>query len=339
MKSGRFEILLDYAQKTDSQIILPRLVLEELAANYERELRARVGKLVRAKEQIQGVTVGLTLPAIEVDIPALVGTYVEYVRQRLHLDESTTPDHKEEHLRDAISRGIRRRRPCTDSGEEIRDAVLWNTLLDLASTTGAPTAFVSKNTKQFTEDKVALHPELMAEAAGLNIRVDYYPSLEDFGRAHATRIAFVTKSWIQKQVSSDRLVDRASALLEEHATRRIERQSSSHEDLTGYPRIIGENLEVDEFFVYEMEDGSFRIQATWIGWIEFEYEAEVTEESDVWEYDYDDDSYGEYAHRQRMRPRRRLIIRTVEADASIVVEGRASKEQFEEWSIVDAWLD
>jgi hypothetical protein len=127
-------------------------------------------------------------------------------------------------------------------------------------------------------------------------------------------------------------------LLEKHLTRRLEHQSASDEEFTGYVRVISGRLEVDEFFVYEMENGSFQIQVTWSGAVEIEYEAEVTEEADVWEYDYDYGSFGEYAYRYRARPRRRLRMKTMEVDASVVVEGRASRGQLEEWSAIDAWL-
>ena len=56
MRSGRFQILFDYVKRTQSGFLLPQIVLEELAANYERKVRSRLAKLKRAEEQLNGIT-------------------------------------------------------------------------------------------------------------------------------------------------------------------------------------------------------------------------------------------------------------------------------------------
>ncbi len=341
MKSGRFEILLDYARKTGSQIIVPRLVLEELSANYERELASKFGKLLRAKDQVNGMTLDASLPSLELDISGTVAKYVEYVRQRLKLTESSLVEYKEENLRDAITRAVRRRRPCTDRGEEIRDAVLWNSVLDLAATAKEHVAFISRNTAQFTEDKSSLHPDLLTEVSDKAVRIAYYPSLEEFGRAHATRIAFATKTWIQAQIKTDDILERGTKLIESCVVHKLEHRSTEEEEFTGYVQLIGGDLEVEEFFVYEMEDGTFRIEATWSGVLEVEYEAEVTEEVGAWEYEYAYDSSGEYSFQPVLRSgtKRRSRAKTTEVETWIVVEARASDNQIEDWSVIDGWLD
>lgn len=340
MKSGRFELLLDYARKTDSQVILPRLVLEELAANYERELASRFAKLLRAKDQLHGITLDHTVPHVDLDISAEVAKYIEHVRARLEVSESDIAEYKEAHLRDAITRGLRRQRPCTDRGEEIRDAVLWNIVLDLAAMTKERVAFISKNTAQFTDDKVLLHPDLLAEVGDKAVRIDYYPSLEEFGRAHATRIAFATKAWIQTQIQADDILERGVKLIEASVVHKLEHRSTADDEFTGYVQLIGCDLEVDEFFVYEMEDGTFRIEATWFGVIEVEYEAEVTEEVDDWEYEYAFDSYGNYSYQptRRGRASRRSRTKTTEVETWVVVEARARDNRIEDWSPIEAWL-
>ncbi len=37
MRSGRFRVLLEYAERTQTQFALPRVVYDEVRTNYERE--------------------------------------------------------------------------------------------------------------------------------------------------------------------------------------------------------------------------------------------------------------------------------------------------------------
>jgi predicted nucleic acid-binding protein len=341
MKSGRFTVLLDYVKRTESTVVLPQIVYEELTANYRRELQARHKKLVRAREQVDGLLpVHLDgVPGIDIELSTT--TYLAYARAKLSVTTEAILPYKNEYLADVLRRAIERRRPCSDRGEEIRDAVLWHSILDLANASTEKVAFVSKNTDQFAVDKTSLHPDLEDEARSRGISIEFYPSLEDFARRHATPIEFITKEWIASQIKQSDLVESSRGIVESFVEHREGSHPGSDEELTGYVNLIGGDLAVDEYFIYEMENGSYRLEITWFGVVEVEYEAEVTVETDDWDYDYEFDpteggyKYQPVQHRSRTR---RARTRTTEVEQSIVTEAFVENGVVVRYKAIDGWL-
>ncbi|HEX3131174.1 MAG TPA: hypothetical protein VH394_27815, partial [Thermoanaerobaculia bacterium] len=94
------------------------------------------------------------------------------------------------------------------------------------------------------------------------------------------------------------------------------------ERYTGYYSYAGGYLEVDEFFVYEMEDGSYRVEVILPGLSAVEYEVESFDE------DYDED---------RILPRYRHKIKTMEIEMGVTIEAIVKGNELSEWSLVEVW--
>jgi predicted nucleic acid-binding protein len=233
MRSGRFAVLFDYAKKSESKFSLIQVVLDELVANYRRELQARLAKWVRAKAQIHGMLPETRDVRIEIDVPTAADEYRRYVLTHLGLATEDVIPHRNDHLPHLISRAIERRRPCTDRGEEIRDALLWESTLDLAAGADSVVALISRNTDQFSADKQSLHPDLVAEAAARGARIQYYPSLEEFARRHATPIAFITKEWLEAHIKADAILEGSRGIVESYIDHWFHEQGGSGATLTG----------------------------------------------------------------------------------------------------------
>jgi hypothetical protein len=321
MKSGRFAVLFDYAARTQSTFILPRIVHDELAANYERQLVDRLNKAIGARAQLNGMLLRQDPNRIELDTTTVAGEYITYVLQRLEVSEEEIYEYKPNYLHDVLQRAIGRRRPCTDRGEEIRDAVLWHSVLDVAEAAGEPVVFISKNTDQFADNRTSLHPDLAAEADARGVALEYVPSLEEFGRRHATPIAFITKEWLESQIDPDTLYDAVFDRAVETAAEIAHRRAGADEEVEGAYSNAGGGIEVDEFFVYVMRTGSYRVESRWYGRAEIEYEVEV-----------DDSLWGDWGRKHtRSRTAHVLLHATVEA----IVEN----QKMTEWRIIEAFTE
>lgn len=274
MKAGRFRVLLDYAARTQATFLMPRIVLEELGANYERELRKRCATLNRAREQLNGLGSGILLEPIDVDYAATTTRYITSVRQILRMTDKDVIDYQHHYLAEVLGRAIRRSRPCNDTGEEVRDAVLWLSVLDAASARRDRVIFVSRNTKQFCDDKQNLHPDLLSEARQRAVEIHYVPSLEEFARQHATPIAFVTKDWIEDQIDGGAILDFASDAVRNAAREFAPVRLGSREEIGAF-NILGGALEVHEFFVNVLSTGQHRLEVTWWGHVAVGYEVRV----------------------------------------------------------------
>ncbi|MGI8486128.1 MAG: PIN domain-containing protein [Thermomicrobiales bacterium] len=342
MRSGRFDVLLEFVKKTESTIVLPQLVCDELEANYARDLQSRVNKWISARNQINGLLPTPLEANLELNVAGATRSYLEYVRAKLRLTDASILQYRNEHLTDVLKRAIARRRPCSDKGEEIRDAVLWLHVLDVAAESNDRVVFVSQNTSQFTLDKWALHPDLAEEASSRALRVEFYPSLEEFGRQHATPIEFITKEWIAQQINADAIVEGSRGIVESYIEHRHESHPWLDENLTGYINLIGGDLDIEEFFVNQLEDGSYRLEVVWLGVVELEYEAEVMEETADWDWDYDINPMNgklEYQPVQRRTRERRTRVKTTQVELSVTTEALVENRAVVRYQAIDGWVN
>ncbi|MBK8812714.1 MAG: DUF4935 domain-containing protein [Acidobacteria bacterium] len=121
MRSGQFAILIDYIRKTQSKVILPKIVYDELPATFEREIRRRLKDFLRAKGSLAALLQN-SLPEVNISVEHEVASYLNFVKEKLNVGDDDIFDYKETYLHDVIERAIHRRRPCTERGEEIRVA-------------------------------------------------------------------------------------------------------------------------------------------------------------------------------------------------------------------------
>jgi hypothetical protein len=314
MRSARFAIIRDFAARTESVFLMPRIVFDELRANYARELFSRSERLRGTFDSLNGLLIDRLPPVPPIDIQDVTEQYMKHVSDVLELGPGSIREYGESYLRDVVHRAINRRRPCTDKGEEIRDALLWQTILDVAADSRDLVVLISRNTKQFAPERASLHPDLQAEIADRGVRVEYYSSLEEFIRQHATPIAFITEEWLTSRLDEDEIFAKAYDAIEEAVDRH--RWIASYRDAVAVGDwTMSGGVSLDEFFVYRMADESIRVQAQWYGHCEVEREIEAeSEEPDYdWEVDIDPVTGDLERHRVR-RSRRRLVTRSTTAD-------------------------
>ncbi len=347
MKSGRFAILLDYAHKTQSKFIMAKIVYDELTATYERELLNRINKFLRAKGSLAAALVQSQLPEISISTDSEVAFYLQHLKNTLGVKDEEIFDYKESYLHDVIERAIRRKRPCTERGEEIRDAVLWHSILDIAlESPEKAVIFISHNTKQFTLGDDALHPELVQDCANLGVTVKYFTSLDSFAKQHAINIEFLTKDWLLASINTDEVLEVAYAVIESYAAESLDYKLANSDSFsrydevrspTGYFNPTQGSLEIESYYVYEMTDGSLRVEATFTGEVEVECEVEkVTRKED---YDFEPEfNYSAGAYELLPTTRYRSEVKAeyiyVYPEVSLNLEIIVRDKSVESWKIV-----
>lgn len=321
-KSGRFQILLDYLSQTDSEVVLPKIVYQELRANYQRELEARVARHGTASRDLNYIIDREAAVHVDLVVDTEVKTFLEALMAKLQIDATEIMEYKSSYMEIVVEQAVRRRRPCNEKGEEIRDAILWQMVLDTAAASESKSVlFISRNTKQFGDGSGALHPKLIADCKERGVEVRYFSSLEAFAEEHSTRVKFVTEEWLRQNLPLDELVERARGFVEKSVERYADRAISTGEP-TGYVNMISGSVDVERFFVYEMGDGSLKVEATLTGETEVEVEVAHRVERPVdwfdaeWEYDF------EHLHREL----------TIKLD--VTVKGGVITE----WSVADVAL-
>jgi len=261
-RTGPSAILLDYAHRTESRILLSDLVLDELVAHRIRLLEARWHDYVHAAGNVRSFAPDTPAVPPTPDFQSIAQAHLKDVRKRLQVFDRDVLPVTEGQLREALKRAVQHTPPCTKRGEEIRDTIIWLQVLQLVrENRGTTVAFISANTRQFATKDGALLPTLAAEAT--DGRLVYYTSLDAFAKQHATPIEFITTKWIEERITSDGVYAAAEERLRRLADR-VEWRSG-FTDVS----IEGHSLDLSDFYVYEMEDGSLRVVAYWDGSIEY----------------------------------------------------------------------
>lgn len=295
LDSTKFKILFDYATKTHSKFILPEIVHDELAANYKRELLQKLNNFEQSRKKLVSFLPNLDVPEIELSIEEETNLYIQFVKKALQIDDKKIFGYKENYLREVISRAINRKRPCSDKGEEIRDAVLWLSVLDIAEEFSSDgVIFISQNTKQFAlNDK--LHPDLQEDLDNRKVELKYFATLDDFAQQHAVKIDFITNEWLSENINIDMVLKEAAHIVRQKAEEEALRQYSNV-FINGYPTGYYNQqegfLQIENTYIYEMIDGLYMVEAFLVGEVEVEVEIEkiIDEEEHDFEQDVDIDT-------------------------------------------------
>ncbi len=310
MNSTKFRLLFDYLKKTDSKIIMPQIVYQELAGVYAREITARLKKFTGARKDLVRRLVKDLPPEPVIDVSDAVGTYMEFLKQSLGISDGDIVPYKDDFLRDLVARAIKRVKPFSEKGEGFRDTLLWLTVLDISREAEQETVtLISNDVKAFGHDH-SLYGVLSKELLERGLTITFYNSIDKFIESHAVRIEYITQEWLVKVITDDviesLLAGRIRDYLESLDEYGLRRRGWESFEFTGYINLqsseIGEH-NLAEFYIYEMSDGSLYVKATYYVEVEveFSFEEKVQREEfarrrwyehDEYEYDYiDEDRY------------------------------------------------
>ncbi|MFA6358056.1 MAG: PIN domain-containing protein [Candidatus Omnitrophota bacterium] len=287
MKSKRFEVVFDYLKKTNSKIIVPQIVYQEIATVYEREFANKLDKFNKSFHDLGNMLVDNTLGKTDLEIKDEVKKYLVHFLKKLNIKETEVIPYRDEYLRDIVKRALKREKPCTEKGEEFRDVLIWLTILDIARISkNKELIFISNNIHQFASEDGTLFPSLRKEAENANLNIKYYKSLDKFIEDHASKFTYITKEWLMSILNIETVNKYVIALMDTESKKLLERAETMEEkSSTGYYNPINSSVELDSFYVYEKTDGTFYIEADYYGEIEIEFEFEYEEAKSGYKYE------------------------------------------------------
>ena len=328
-----FDILLDYTDRTRSKIVLPRLVIDELTANYGRSLLSTMDKY-RSSVTVLSKMTESAIPCLPIDIDIEKLKFRARILAKFSIKESELIPTKSDYLDEAVRRGIERLAPCHRDGQQMRDALLWRIVLEQARE-GAEIAFITQNTRDFCVDG-KLHSHLTKEAEAINAKVAVYISLDEFIKRHVKAVEFATKEWLANSIPGDQISEAARSKIEVLAERRLDRFVDDGEEPTGYISMTDALLEPDEFFVYEMADSSFRFESSWLGEAEFEFEVEGRIRERNLRMDFNPiTGEAEMGQDPTFRINRNLCTRTKSIPICVSISGAIRNNVVSNWEIDD----
>jgi hypothetical protein len=286
------EILIDYLAKTNSKLILPSIVVEEIKGLYKRVLKERFEEYTKSLDKLKSTLLFIKMPeAPMIDVEGDSNRYIDFIHNKFGTTDDNIIPYKNEYLPELVARAIQRKKPLDDKGQQFRDCILWLTLLDYAENTDEKViAFISDNPTDFSDKgESKLSKDLIEEAKTRGVEIKYFRTLNDFAKEHASVIDFITKEWVEDNIEKSVIEKLFIEILGETQEKKILEgmDLERNEESTGYiNRTDYLNSNFLDFFVYEKRDGTILLNIE----IEFETEYEIeisrTVEYERMRYDY-----------------------------------------------------
>ena len=159
--SAHLRALLSASSAVGYKVYLPKPVLEEIAAKYARDLASngrKVGESLVRLSRLLGRD--LSSPVYGLDPESETTLFKDRLLDQLRASESEVLDYPCTSHEDLVRRATSRKRPFDEKGSGYRDALVWETVLKLATQVEGSIVLVSKD-KDFRDADGNLHGDLI----------------------------------------------------------------------------------------------------------------------------------------------------------------------------------
>ena len=182
-RSPPFRDLLSTLEGLPHGLCVPRVVMEEVVGKFSRDFdedAREIRRRMRDLSKLLGKDLSSTVNNVDeaLDKANEVTSFREMLEAQFDRILSY-PDTQHEVL---VSRAVTRIKPFDEEGEGYRDALIWETVLELASEVDTEVAFIS-NDKDFSNQKRELHNDLLIQMDERGVsrdRVILFRSMGDF---------------------------------------------------------------------------------------------------------------------------------------------------------------
>jgi PIN domain len=185
MQSVRFQTLFAYLRKTQSRLLIPKIVWDEVIARYPERVSGPHTKAANDVKILRSLLLATKVPEIgELEMEREVSALRRKMRKPSPYVRALILDNfSDVSVEEIARRGIGRIPPANPKGEELRDVMIWLMMLGHAKKSDQDVAFISHD-EHFREND-DLHPKLRDDLEGGKIKLHFYKGIDDFIKAHA----------------------------------------------------------------------------------------------------------------------------------------------------------
>ena len=243
--SNAFVELFRYLRRTKSDLILPGPVFQEIVKEYSDLISGSIKKAQDSWTTLQRNTISTLTECFPPKRDAEIkGFHKELSNPGVGFKVGVLEDYKNIALGEIVRRGVHRIRPANDSGEELRDVVIWLVALEHAKVKNSKVAFITED-GHFEGPDGNFHPDLQQDLVTHKVEILYYDSIPKFVRANALELSVVSVDEIVRMVKED--------VIAELVINRFKR--SKLEDVTV------SNIQFQAAQKYKVADDSFYVEA------------------------------------------------------------------------------
>ena len=250
--SNAFVELFTYLRRTKSNLILPGPVFHEIIKEYSDLISGSIRKAQDSWTTLQRNAMSNPIVFVPPELDEEVGAFKEeFLNPGKGFEVIVLDDYKNIALEEVVHRGVYRIRPASDSGEELRDVVIWLLALEHAKAKGSKVAFITVD-GHFQGPDENFHPDLLQDLATHKVEIQYYDSIPKFVRRNALDLYVVTAAEIAPMVEK--------GVITRLVTERFER---------AYEDVMVSDIEFQGAEKYKVGDDSFYVEAKYIGVVRY----------------------------------------------------------------------
>src|SRR5262249_17570185 len=146
-----WSLLQEFMKSEGTRLIVPKLVVQEALNHYREGLLQKIDEAKRALGKLSkfhSLPSGFCLP--EISLEKAMNDYEQALSLRLGVLGAELPDYAEIHVKKIVERALSRRKPFDQNGQAgFRDALIWETVLNILEKTQDEVRFVTGNVNDF----------------------------------------------------------------------------------------------------------------------------------------------------------------------------------------------
>ncbi len=166
---AHFTALLGASSAVGYRVYLPKVALEEIVANFERDFSENANKADQSLSKLSRLIGRPVVSPVEgFNSKEETEAFRDRLLDRLNKAGAQTVDYPVTSHESLVKRATSRRRPFDDKGSGYRDALIWESVLELATQVDGTIVLVT-NDKDFRDGSSDLHGDLVDDLKGLGL--------------------------------------------------------------------------------------------------------------------------------------------------------------------------
>jgi len=175
------QTFLQGCQRCHISVCVPEIVIDELCANYEKEITRQRSTLNPTARKL--CSLGIVTDETDFDVHAENQSYRKHVNQVFEYYDVQIAPYPSLSMKALVDASYSRKKPFKETGEGFKDFIIFEILKAIAGRHDGDGAFVTSNTKDFCGPNGDLHPDLRSARRG---PITIYNTIHDFNVAILT---------------------------------------------------------------------------------------------------------------------------------------------------------
>ena len=169
LRKPSFILLKEFIKRTGAKLAVPRIVLQEAANHYNKELDKTKASMKKAYRNLNHMLPTLsghrafpTFASVEgaIEEKRSSENYEEFLNISLSSINADIIEYKEIAHEDIVKRDLDGKKPFQPSGKGYRDTLIWESIIRHCVSKDHLTVFITANSKDFCDSKGDLHGDL-----------------------------------------------------------------------------------------------------------------------------------------------------------------------------------